>query len=111
MVPSAFTYTFWVVPAHLMASEPQRLLMRRMSPRFNTPFDAVVESPGLARSPRGSGGVLEPPPPVVPPVATAPPDAEEPPLPVLPPEAVPPPVLEEPPLPLVPPEAVPPPVA
>src|SRR6266540_2035130 len=40
--------TRWVVPAQPSSSEPQRLLMSRMSPRLRYFFDTLVMSPTLA---------------------------------------------------------------
>src|SRR4051794_4746909 len=78
-VLSLLTATDCCVPPQFSASEPHRLLMRRMSPRFMYFFDALVVSPGL---PSGTPSwAIRPP---VPPVPVAPPLPVVPPVPALP---------------------------
>ncbi len=102
------------VPLQLSASDPQRLSMRRMSPRLKycleVEMQELPDDGAVARATPPGSVVVVPPVPVEPPVPVVPPEAL-PPVPVDPPlEVVPPEPPPDPPLPVVPPLAPPVPV-
>src|SRR6187551_3154037 len=92
MVRSELMNTRWVVPLQPSSSEPQRLLMRRISPRLRYLRETFVESPGRAsgmppmsvRTPAPAAPPAMPPPPVAPATPVVPAAPVVPALPVVP---------------------------